>query len=249
MTQRFRDRTVLVTGASRGLGRAIAVAFGREGAWVGIAYRDRKREAEQTLVEVADAGGTGRVVSLDVTQDDSVQAGIDQVLEARGGVDVLVNNAGVIHDELFALSSLEAWEQTLSTNLLGAVRCTRCVVRGMLRQQAGAIVNIGSVAALRANPGQSSYGASKSALLSLTRTLAAELAPGGIRVNAVVPGLLDAGMAHRLSPAQRKRAIQNTFLGRAGTAAEAAAAVLFLASDEARYVVGQTLVVDGGLSL
>lgn len=246
---RFAGQTVVVTGASRGLGRAIAVGFGGEGAWVAVLYRDRETEAAATLTQVRAAGGDGLCLRVDVTSDDAVAAALGAVVEQRGGIDALVNNAAVVRDERFALSTLDAWEETLQTNLLGAVRCSRLAARRMLERRAGSIVNVGSVAALRASPGQAAYGAAKAALLALTRTLAAELAPRGIRVNAVVPGLLDTGMGVRLDARIKNELVGHIPLGRVGTGDEVARAVLFLASEAASYIVGQALVVDGGVSL
>ncbi len=249
MSGRFTDRTVLISGASRGLGRDLAQAFGREQAWVAVGYRDRAEQAEQTLALVREAGGEGAVLRLDVADAASVRAAVEQVQTARGGVDVLVNNAAVLRDELFALSTDEAFLETLETNLTGAVRLARAVVRSMVAKRGGAIINVASVAAVRASPGQSSYAAAKGGLLAFTTTLAAELAPSGVRVNAVVPGLIATGMTLRLDARLRDNKARWIPAGRLGTGAEVAEAVLFLASDAARYVIGQALVVDGGLSL
>ena len=245
---RFAGRSALVTGASRGLGRAIAVAFAAEGARVGIGYRSHGPEAEQTLAEVAAAGGTGLLLPFDVRD----QAGVEGALRTfagAGGFDVLVNNAGVVQDQLFALMEREAWDEVVATDLTGTYLCCRAAVPFLLAQRRGAIVNVASVAGLRASPGQANYAAAKGGVVALTATLAAELAPRGIRVNAVVPGLLATGMGARLDhrvARQRKGAIP---LGRFGEGAEVAHAVLFLASDEASYIVGQSLAVDGGLAL
>jgi 3-oxoacyl-[acyl-carrier protein] reductase len=246
---RFAGRTVVVSGASRGLGSEIAVGFGGEGAWVAVGYRDRREDAEATLAKVREAGGDGVALALDVTSVDGVRGAVDQVLSARGGVDVLVNNAAVLRDELFALSTEEALHETLETNLVGAARLTRALVRPMVGKKQGAIVNVASIAALHASPGQSSYAAAKGGLLALTKTLAAELAPSGVRVNAVVPGLIASGMTLRMNARVRDAKAKGIPVGRLGTGAEVAEVVLFLASDAARYVVGQAVVVDGGLSL
>lgn len=237
-----------MTGASRGLGRGIAEAFAREGARVGIGYRVRKDEAERTLAQVTAGGGTGSLLALDVRDPESVEASFAEF--ARDAeLDVLVNCAAVVRDQLFAMMSTEYWEQVIAANLTGTYHCCRAAVPRMMARRRGAIVNVASVAGLRASPGQSNYAASKGGILALTSTLAAELAPRGIRVNAVVPGLLTTGMGQRLDrriAESRQAAIP---LGRFGAADEVARAVLFLASDDASYVVGQSLVVDGGLSL
>lgn len=246
---RFADRTVLVTGASSGLGRELAVAFGREGACVYLGYCSQPAEADKTRQRVQEAGGQGHPLALDVREQGAVDAAFARILAERGGLDVLVNNAAVAHDQPFALMDAASFSQVLEVNLTGAFRCCRAAVRPMLARRRGAIVNIGSLAGQHASPGQVNYAASKGGLEALTRTLAAELAPKGVRVNAVVPGLLTTGLGQRLDHRVVARYQQQIPLGRLGTAEEVARVVLFVASDEASYLVGQALVVDGGLGL
>lgn len=246
--RRFEGRTVIVTGGSRGLGRAMAAAFGAEGAFVIVGYLARERDAEHTLSLVREAGGDGRVMPFDVSRRPDVDAAIEAIAKERGRVDVLVNNAGIARDELFPLMSQESWDEVLATNLGGLFHCARAVVRPMLAAGRGAIVNVGAVAALRASPGQVNYAASKGGLVAFTRALGAELAPRGIRVNAVLPGAISAGLAARLDRRVADRIRAAIPAGRFGTAEEVARAVLFLASDEATYIIGQSLVVDGGLT-
>ena len=245
---RFAERSVLVTGASRGLGRAIAVAFAREGARVGIAFRSRATEANETLDAVAGAGSTGVLLPFDVRDPAAVDAAVRGFAEG-GGLDVLVNNAAVLQDQLFALMGRQEFDDVIATALGGTWHCCRAAVPLMMARRRGAIVNVASVAALRASPGQANYAAAKGGILAFTTTLAAELAPRGIRVNAVVPGLLNTGMGARLDSrvAQARRAAIP--VGRFGEGDEVAQAVLFLASDDASYIVGQCLTVDGGMSL
>jgi 3-oxoacyl-[acyl-carrier protein] reductase len=245
---RFPGRNVLVTGGSRGLGRAMCTAFAQEGAFVAVGYHARRREADETLRLVREAGGDGMAVAIDVSRRESVQAAADGVLGARGRVDVLVNNAGIARDEPFALMEQSSWDEVVQTNLSGLFHTCRVLVRSMIAAGGGAIVNVGSIAGASAAPGQVNYSASKGGLLAFTRSLAAELAPRGVRVNAVVPGLIAAGLAARLDRRVSERIREAIPLGRAGSADEVARAVLFLASDDASYVVGQALVVDGGLS-
>jgi 3-oxoacyl-[acyl-carrier protein] reductase len=178
-----------------------------------------------------------------------VDAAVDGIVAARGAPAVVVNNAGVARDEPFAMMSASSWDEVLATNLGGTFNVCRAVARPMMGQRSGAIVNVASVAGLHASAGQANYAASKGGVLAFTRTLAAEMAPRGIRVNAVVPGLCSTGMAARLDRrvAEQKRA--GIPLGRFGTGEEIARVVLFLASDDAAYVVGQAIVADGGLSL
>jgi 3-oxoacyl-[acyl-carrier protein] reductase len=246
---RFADRTVVVTGASRGLGRSIAVAFAREGAFVYAAFRDREREAAQTMEAIAAAGGRGAPVRFDVARPDEVRAAFDRIHAERSRVDVLVNNAGVARDAPFVLGDAEAWREVQDVNLGGAFHCTRAAVAPMIHARRGCIVNVASVSARRANPGQSAYAAAKGGLLSFSRTLAAELAPKGIRVNVVVPGMMDAGMVQAMDRRSVERVRERIPLQRLGTGEEVARAVLFLASDEASYIVGCELPVDGGLAL
>lgn len=245
---RFAGQRVFVTGASRGMGRAVAVAFAREGATIGIGFRSRSTDASQTLAEVQAAGGTGVLAPFDVRSADAVDAAIASFGEG-GGIDVLVNNAATLRDGLLPLLAADEWGDVIAVNLTGVYHCSRAALPFMLRRKGGAIINVASVAGLRASPGQTSYAASKGGVLALTITMAAELAPRGVRVNAVVPGVLTTGMGQRLDhrvAAQRRTAIP---LGRFGEADEVARAILFLASADASYIVGQSLVVDGGLSL
>jgi 3-oxoacyl-[acyl-carrier protein] reductase len=247
--RRFEGATVLVTGASRGLGRGIATAFGREGAFVWVGYRVQAAAAQETLAAVREAGGDGAAVALDVSDAARVDAAVDELLGQRPALDVVVNNAGVARDELFPVMQRESWRQVLATNLDGTFNVCRAVARPMMGRKRGAIVNVASVAGQRASVGQVNYAASKGGVLALTQSLAAELAPRGIRVNAVVPGLCAAGLVETLDRRVVEARKQHIPLRRLGTADEVARAVLFLASDDAAYIVGQALVVDGGLTL
>jgi 3-oxoacyl-[acyl-carrier protein] reductase len=237
---RFADKRVLVTGASGGIGRAAALAFAREGAHVWLGYATNRSAVEVLASEAA----TAEPLQFDVTD----RASIDAALEGKS-VDVLVNAAGVVRNALFALSEPADWEEPLRVNVGGALRMTRAVLRSMMTARRGAVINIGSVAGLRASPGQVGYSASKGAIEAMTRTLAAELAPRGIRVNAVVPGLIATGMATKLDRRSVSNFVERVPLKRMGTPEEVAALILFLASDAAGYIVGQSFVVDGGLSL
>lgn len=247
--RRFEGARVLVTGASRGLGRAIAVAFAREGAFVWLHYQGRADQAAVTLEQVQSAGGSGEVLRFDLRDKAQTEEGMRKVLAGGRPLDVLVNNAAILNDAPAALLSSEDFDEVLAVNLSGMFTCSRLAARSMLGRGKGAIVNVASVAALRASPGQAAYSASKAGVLALTRTLAVELGPKGVRVNAVVPGLFDEGMGAKLDRRVRERMLEATPAGRPGRASELCEAVLFLASDQASYVLGHALVVDGGLSL
>lgn len=249
MSARFQDQTVFVTGASRGLGRAIAVAFARERAFVVVGYRARASDAEETLAQVKAAGGDGCIEAFDVGDASSVDAAVQRVLEKRGRLDVVVNNAGIARDELFAMMRKESWAEVLRTNLDGTFNVCRAVTRPMMANKRGAIVNVASIAGQRASTGQVNYAASKGGVLALTHSLAAELAPKGIRVNAVVPGLCNVGMVEAVDRRVIEAKKAHIPIGRLGSADEVARVVTFLASEDAAYVIGQAIVVDGGLGL
>lgn len=247
MSGRFTGRSVLVTGASRGLGRAIALAFASEGARVGIAFRTRAEEAALVASEAAAAGGEAVTIRMDVRDAAAVREGVAG-FAASSGLHAVVNNAAVVRDQLFPLLSATDWDEAIAVTLTGTYLVSHAAIPHLIRSR-GAIVNVSSVAALRASPGQANYAAAKGGVLALTTTLAAELAPRGVRVNAVVPGLLATGMGERLDHRVVERRRAAIPLGRLGSGNEVARVVVFLASDDAAYIVGQHLVVDGGLSL
>ena len=245
----WEGSTVLVTGASRGLGKSIAMAFAERGAFVGIGYHRLQQVAERTLKEITDAGGSAELFRADVADFSAVESAVDDFLDRHERIDVLINNAAINDDRPFALMSVDTWSSVLQTNLGGVFNCSRAVVRSMMARGHGSIVNIGSVAGPFASPGQANYAASKGGVSALTRTLAAELAPKGIRVNAVLPGFLTTGMAKRGDHNLAEERLHRIPLARFGDPEEVARAVLFLASDDAGYITGQELVVDGGLTI
>jgi len=246
---RFVGQTALVTGASRGLGRAIAQQLAGEGARVYAGFVRREDAAAETARGAPPGDGSITPLGFDVTDAGACEAAVARIVGSAGRLDLVVHAAGLVRDSLFALSSPEDWDEPVRVNLGGALRVARAAVRAMLTAGGGAIVFVGSVAGLRASPGQAGYAASKGGIAALTSTLAAELAPRGIRVNAVVPGLIAAGMAARLDRRVVDRQLARIPVGRLGRAAEVAACALFLASPAASYVIGQSLVVDGGLSI
>ena len=233
-----------MTGGSRGLGRAIALDAASEGATVIVGYRRREREA----TEVAAEAGRGAIaLALDVRDAASIDAFVGAILKAHGRIDGLVTSAGVVSDAWLAMSQVDAIDDVVTTNLRGTMLSMRAVLRSMMAQQRGSIVALTSVAGLRPSPGQTAYAASKGGIHALVKTLAAEVGPRGIRVNAVAPGLIDAGMVKATSPERVKRTLEHVPLGRLGEAREVARAVTFLLSDDASFVTGHTLLVDGGL--
>jgi 3-oxoacyl-[acyl-carrier protein] reductase len=242
-------RTALVTGASRGLGAAIATRLASDGAYVVLGYRRRADDAQRVLEAILAAGGAGERVQIEITDAAAVQLVVDDIVARRGGIEVLINNAGLARDEMFAMSSAESWRESLAHNLDGVANCCRAVVRPMLGAGCGTIVNVSSVTTARGRPGRAAYTAAKGGIEALTRALALELISRGVRVNAVVPGMFDAGMFKRMRRDLVEQWAAQIPAGRPGRAEELAAVVAFLASDASSYVVGQCLVVDGGLSL
>ena len=246
---RLKDQVAVVTGGSRGIGRAVVKALAAEGARVAVVYRGSKEAAEEVVREVTQAGGSALALQLDVTDTAAVQAGVERVEKELGPVDVLVNNAGVIHDDLFVRLEPEQWNLVIQTNLGGTYNFCRAVAYPMMKRRRGRIINVSSVAAEHVNMGQTNYAASKGAINAFTRALAVELASRGVTVNAVAPGFIETDM----SAAVRNKAgdLIKKFIPmrRIGTPDDVAKVVAFLAGPDSAYITGQVLTVDGGLSL
>jgi 3-oxoacyl-[acyl-carrier protein] reductase len=241
-------RVAVVTGASRGIGRAIARALAAEGAYVVLAARDAER-LSQTVGEIAAAGGRADAVTVDVADRGSVNAAFSRVLEAHGRVDCLVNNAGVTRDNLLLRMKDEEWQQVLATNLGGAFLCTQAALKPMIKRRAGRIVNVASVVGLTGNAGQANYAASKAGLVGFTKSVAREVASRGITVNAVAPGFIETDMTAAMTDKAKEAVTSAIPMGRVGSPEDVAGAVVFLASDAAAYVTGQVLAVDGGFHM
>ena len=241
-------RVALVTGASRGIGRAIARSLGERGFSVACGYLNDDASAKETVETLETAGARAAAFRVDVTEGAEIEELFRQVGEWAGPPLVLVNNAGVSKDGLTMTYSPDDLDRTLATNLRGAFLCARAALPGMLRARHGRIVNIASAVALRGNPGQAAYAASKAGLVGFTRSLAREVGRKGITVNALCPGLIETDIAEAMTQAQRDALVSSTPAGRLGNPVEVAAAVTFLASDAASYVNGAVLTVDGGLT-
>ena len=240
-------KSAVVTGGSRGLGRAIALRLARQGADVAFSYRGNEVAADETASGIEEAGREALAVQADVTDPDAAEALVKAALEAFGKVDILVNNAGITRDDLIMRMSLDAWREVLETNLFGAFYTIKAATRPMLKARGGRIVNIPSVSGQAGQTGQANYSAAKAGLIGLTKATARELASRGITCNAVAPGFVLTELTQGLPDALKAELTARTPLGRFGTAEEIADAVAFLASDEAAFITGQVLAVDGGL--
>ncbi|MBI3081008.1 MAG: 3-oxoacyl-[acyl-carrier-protein] reductase [candidate division NC10 bacterium] len=244
---RLSGRVALVTGGSRGIGRAICEALADAGAAVAINYQGSERAAREVAREIAEAGGVADIFQADVSQREEVQQMKKQVLARFGRVDLLVNNAGITRDRTFVRMDEEAWAAVLSVNLNGVFYCTKAFLDGMLERRYGRIVHISSIVGQTGNYGQANYAAAKAALLGLTKTLAKELATKGITVNAVAPGFIETEMVAAVPEEIRGKIVKQIPMGRLGTAQEVAKGVVFLLSDDASYITGHTLNVNGGM--
>ena len=236
----LEGKTALVTGGSRGIGKAIAAELAEAGATVVIGYQSAAEEAEAVASEVG-----GRAVQADVSDPAEAR----RLVEEAGDVDLLVNNAGITRDGLLMRMSDDDWRAVLDTNLGGVFHTCRAASRGMLRRRSGSIVNLSSVVGVHGNPGQTNYGAAKAGIIGFTKSLARELGSRGVRANVVAPGYIDTRLTQELPDELKQAMLQNTPLGRFGDPADVAGAVRFLCSDEASFITGEVLLVDGGLGI
>ena len=238
-------KVALVTGASRGIGHGIATMLAARGAHVVAAARSN--HADTTVAAIKEGGGAAEVASVDVGDRGAVEQMIAATLERHGRIDILVNNAGITRDQLLLRMKQDDWDEVLKTNLTGAFLCAQAVIRPMIRQRGGRIVSVSSVVGQAGNAGQANYAASKAGLIGFSKALAREVASRGITVNVVAPGLIDTEMTRAISEKAHGDWAAQIPLGRLGATTDVAAAVCFLVSDEASYITGQVLAVNGGM--
>lgn len=242
-------RVALVTGGSRGIGRAVAELLGARGHAVAVNFVSNRAAADEVVSVIEAGGGSALAVQADVGDEDAVAGMIEKIQESLGPVAVLVNNAGITRDDLIMRMKASAWDEVIQTNLSSVYLCSKAVMRGMLRARWGRIVSVSSVAGVYGNAGQANYSAAKAGVVGFTKALAKEVGSRGITVNAVAPGFIETDMTAALGEEVTEAAVTSITLGRLGSPQEVAAAVGYLASDDASYITGQTIVVDGGLAL
>ena len=245
----IEGKTALVTGSSRGIGRAIALRLGEMGVNVAVNYNTSAAAADEVVCEIKGQGSGAIAVHADVGRLDDVTAMIDRIKDAWGQIDILVNNAGIIDDGLLVRMSDDAWHHVMSTNLNGSFYCTRAVVRDMLRQHWGRIISVGSIVGVRGNAGQSNYAASKAAIIGFTRALSKEVANRNITVNDVAPGYISTDTVDGLPEKLKGHILNNIPQGHFGEVDDVAHLVAYLASEKAKYITGQVIGVDGGLAV
>lgn len=244
---RLLGKKVLVTGASRGIGRAIALELARQGADVAVNYAGSEAKALEVVDEINAMGRESFAVQCDVSNSESVTNMVKETIEQFGKLDILVNNAGITKDNLLMRMKEEEWDDVLNINLKGVFLCTKAVTRQMMKQRSGRIINISSIVGVSGNPGQANYVAAKAGVIGLTKTSAKELASRGITVNAIAPGFITTEMTDKLSEDIQNEMLKIIPLAQFGEPQDIANTVVFLASDESRYITGQTIHVDGGM--
>lgn len=245
----LEGQVALVTGASRGIGRAVALALAREGAKVIINYSRNHEAAEALLKRLVAEGGQGGVLGFDVSEQQEVEEAVKKIIDGYRKIDILVNNAGITSDGLLLRQSAQDWNRVLAINLGGAANCTRAVCKGMIRERYGRIVNMSSIVGQVGNVGQAAYAASKAGIVGFTKAMARELASRGITVNAVAPGFIDTEMTAKLPAKVQQEYMRSIPLGRFGACEDVAGAVCFLVGSRAAYITGQVINVNGGLSM
>ncbi len=245
----LQEKVALVTGGSRGIGRAIALSLAEAGAKVIINYQGNEQAALETLNQIKEIGGVGEIYKADVSSAEEVNSMIKNIIDKYQSLDILVNNAGITRDTLIMRMKDEEWHQVIDTNLTGVFNCVRAVTRPMMKQRFGKIVNISSVVGINGNAGQINYSAAKAGVIGITKSAAKELASRGIMVNAVAPGYISTDMTENLGEKVTENIVSHIPLGRVGTPQDVAKMVLFLAGPNADYITGQVISVDGGMAM
>ena len=249
MTQNkiLSDKVALVTGASRGIGKAIAISLGKLGAEVIVNYSASDASAEEVVKSINEKGGSSYKLKFDVSDEESVNKAVNQIIRDSGKIDILINNAGITRDGLLMRMKASQWDEVLNTNLKGVFLCTKNVSKFMMKERSGKIVNITSIVGLIGNPGQANYAASKAGVIGFTKTCAKEFASRGIKVNAIAPGFIETEMTENLKTDDLLKMIP---LGKLGSADQIASLVNFLvSSDASEYITGQTISIDGGMNI
>ena len=240
-------KIALVTGGSRGIGRAVAIELAKEGATVAINYAGNKAAAEEVQSIITEMGGKAMIIQADVSDEKSATQMVEEVIAQLGGVDILVNNAGITRDGLFIRMKEEDWNAVINTNLTGIFNCTKVAAKYMMKKRSGRIINMSSVSGIMGNAGQTNYAAAKAGVIGFTKSLAREMASRGITVNAVAPGFIATDMTAAMPEKAQEHVLTCIPLGKMGKPEDIANAVLFLASDKASYITGQVIHVDGGM--
>lgn len=246
---KLEGKVALITGGGKGIGKAIAAELAAEGAAVVINYHGSVKKAEETVAEIEAAGGKAEAVQCDVAEFNACKEMIDQIIQKYGRLDILVNNAGITRDGLLMKMSEEDFDSVIQTNLKGAFNCTRHVARQMIKQKGGRIISISSVSGVLGNAGQANYSASKAGIIGLTKAAARELASRGITVNAIAPGFIVTDMTKVLSDSIKASVTETIPMKRFGETKDIARTALFLASEDAKYITGQVICVDGGMAM
>ncbi len=247
LTKELEGKISVVTGGSRGIGRAIAIALADEGSHVVINYVTREDAAREVLKEIENRGGSAEIMRFNIALFQEVQRAFDEIVKKHRRIDILVNNAGITRDNLFALMKEEEWDEVININLKGVFNCTRAVIKAMIRQKGGKIINIGSVVGVMGNPGQANYCASKAGIIGFSKALARELGSRNITINVIAPGFIETEMTANLSEDIRNEMLKRIPLGRFGKPEDVASVVCFLARDASSYITGQVIHVNGGM--
>ncbi len=245
----LQGEVALVTGGSRGIGRACAIALAKAGAEVIVNYHSNAEKAKEVVQEIEKAGGKASTLGFDVGNPEATRTALEGLLKEKKCISILVNNAGITRDGLMMRYSDEDWDNVLETNLKGAFVASQALLRPMMKERKGVIIHMSSISGITGNPGQAAYSAAKAGLIGLTKSMARELASRNIRVNAVAPGYIETDMTAALTPDQKEAMMKVVPLARAGKPEEIASAVVFLASPAAAYITGQVIVVDGGMTM